>query len=84
MRRRHLAIFTTAIVTAFSVSGCVTQQPVAANSSSKKEYVSEETATTGSHIPRRYAVGDTAANANNVSGANASDVQRPQLGRGGN
>jgi hypothetical protein len=85
MRRRNLALTFTALVLTITISGCATQAPVATNSSKKKVYISEDTPTTGSHIARRYAADDaTAASASNVSAANAADVQRPQLGRGGN
>ncbi len=69
------------------VTGCTTTpSQVTQSGTPKKEkvYYSEETPATGSHIARRYSPDDTAASASNVSGASASDIQRPQLGRGGN
>ncbi len=61
------------------LAGCATNsQPVAQAGSAKKEkqYYSEESPATGSHIPRRYSPDDmTAASANNVENVSADAIQ---------
>jgi hypothetical protein len=87
MLRTSLNRVIVALGSLFLVTGCTTtpsQVTQTGTPKKEKQYISEETPQTGSHIARRYSPDDAAPSANNVSGANASDIQRPQLGRGGN